>query len=163
MAFPAIVIFFFNDNPKLSIMSHHTSTLLLFYIWFMWVWQVLQARNMFRPNKMLGSFKLDVATAWAQPGNWKPTAIIRFINSAYLFIGYVYIYTFPFEFRMLRTPIFHFTSLFLEVLRWFRIRPELLRLVSIVADILHRFVWKCFEMSAGHRSLSFVGCFVAFC
>ncbi|XP_077301198.1 ferlin family C2 domain-containing myoferlin misfire [Arctopsyche grandis] len=28
---------------------------------------VLQARNMFRPNKMLGSFKLDVATAWAQP------------------------------------------------------------------------------------------------
>jgi len=30
--------------------------------------QVLQSRNFLRSNKMLGSFKLDVATVWAQPG-----------------------------------------------------------------------------------------------
>lgn len=35
---------------------------LLFY------WQVLQSRNFLRANKLLGSFKLDVATAWSQPG-----------------------------------------------------------------------------------------------
>lgn len=33
--------------------------------------QVLQSRNFLRSNKMLGSFKLDVATVWAQPGTVK--------------------------------------------------------------------------------------------
>lgn len=31
--------------------------------------QVLQSRNILRANKLLGSFKLDVATVWSQPGN----------------------------------------------------------------------------------------------
>jgi hypothetical protein len=39
----------------------------LSHIWIC-VSQVLQSRNMFRPHRMLGSFKLDVGTAWAQPG-----------------------------------------------------------------------------------------------
>lgn len=30
--------------------------------------QVQQSRNLLRANLTLGSFKLDVATVWAQPG-----------------------------------------------------------------------------------------------
>lgn len=35
-------------------------------------WQVLQSRNFLRGNKLLGSFKLDVATVWSQPGTRSP-------------------------------------------------------------------------------------------
>lgn len=31
--------------------------------------KVLQSRGVLMPNKLIGSFKLDVATAWSQQGN----------------------------------------------------------------------------------------------
>lgn len=38
--------------------------------------QVLQSRNILRANKLLGSFKLDVATVWSQPGTCSHYCII---------------------------------------------------------------------------------------
>lgn len=35
-----------------------------------WDLQVLQSRNVLRPNVLVGSFKLDVATVWLQKGKY---------------------------------------------------------------------------------------------
>lgn len=31
--------------------------------------KILQSRSVLRPNKLIGSFKLDIATVWLQKGN----------------------------------------------------------------------------------------------
>lgn len=35
----------------------------------MYCHKVLQSRSMLRPNVLVGSFKLDIATVWLQKGN----------------------------------------------------------------------------------------------
>lgn len=56
---------------QLLLMHWTTSVFLQLFFFFLSCWQVLQSRNILRGNKLLGSFKLDIATVWAQPGMGK--------------------------------------------------------------------------------------------
>ena len=57
--------------PNFYLIFYLCWLLVSLFVWFICLkptQQVLQSRNILRSNKMLGSFKLDVATVWAQPG-----------------------------------------------------------------------------------------------